>query len=51
MVGTEADGIAEVIGGKARHDGVKVDDAKALPRRFVEQDIVQLGIVVGDAQR
>ncbi len=36
---------------QARHDGVKVDDAKTLAGRFVEQDIVQLGVVVGDAQR
>ena len=29
----------------------RVDDAKTLAGRFVEQDVVQLGVVVGDAQR
>ena len=51
MVGTEADRIPKIIGSKPRHDGVKVDDAKTLAGRFVEQDVVQLGVVVGDAQR
>ena len=31
--------------------GIKVDNAKALAGCFVEQDIVQLGVVVSDAQR
>ena len=51
MVGAEADGIPKIIGSKPRHDRVKVDDAKTLAGRFVEQDVVQLGVVVSDAQR
>lgn len=51
VVGTEADRIPKIIGSKPRHDRVKVDNAKTLAGRFVEQDVVQLGVVVGDAQR
>jgi len=51
VVGTEADRIPKIIGSKPRHDRVKVDDAKTLAGRFVEQNVVQLGVVVGDAQR
>lgn len=51
VVGTEADRIPKIIGSKPRHDRVKVDNAKTFAGRFVEQDVVQLGVVVGDAQR
>ena len=51
MVSTKADGIAKIIGSKTRHDRVKVDDAKPLAGCFIEQDVVQLGIVVSNSQR
>ena len=41
--------IAEVIKRQAGHDGVQVDDADALAGLVVEHDVVELGVVVGDA--
>ena len=32
------------------HDGVQVQNAQALPGLLVQQDVVELGVVVGDAQ-
>ena len=48
--GTEADGVTEIEGTQAGHDGVQVQDAQALAGLLVQQNVVQLGIVVGDAQ-
>ena len=50
VVGTGADGIAEVVGRKPRHHGVEVNDADAFSGGGVDEDIVDLGIVMGDAQ-
>ena len=49
-VGTEADGIAEVVDGIAGHHGVQVDDANGGACLLVKQDVVELGIVMCDAQ-
>ena len=46
----EADGIAVVIQAQAGHNGVQIQDAQGLAGVAVEQDVVELGVVVGDAQ-
>ena len=51
VVGTGADGIAEVVGRKSRHHGVEVNDTDAFASGFIEQNIVDFGIVMGDTQR
>ena len=51
VVGTGADGIAEVVGRKSRHHGVEVNDTDAFSGRGIDEDIVDLGVIVGDAQR
>ena len=48
--GTEADGVAEVIGAQAGHDGVQIQHAQGLAGILVQQDVVELGVVVGHAQ-
>ena len=48
--GAETDGIPEIIHCKARHDSVQVDDADGFAGFIVDHDVVQLGVVVGDAQ-
>ena len=48
--GTRADGVAEVIERGAGHDGVQVDDADGLLGHLVQQDVGELGIVVGHAE-
>ncbi len=50
MIGSKTDGIPKVVDGKTGHDGVQVDDAKALAGVLVHQDIVQFGVVVGHPQ-
>ena len=50
VVGAEADGVAEVVDGQAGHGGVKVDDADALAGGPINENVVQLGVVVGDPQ-
>ena len=50
MVRAEADGVAEVVYGEARHDRVEVDHADALAGGAVDEDVVELGVVVRDAQ-
>ena len=51
VVGTGADGIAEVVGRKSRHHGVEVNDTDAFSGSGIDEDIVDLGVIVGDAQR
>ena len=51
VVGTGADGIAEVVGRKSRHHGVEVNDTDAFASGFIEQNIVDFGIIMGDTQR
>ena len=41
--------VAEIIQGAPGHDGVEIDDAHGLAGDDVEHDIVELGVVVGDA--
>ena len=50
VVGTGADGVAKIIGGQARHYSVQVDDAQTLAGGLVNEDVVDLGVVVGDTQ-
>ena len=50
MVRAEADGVAEIVDGEARHGGVQIDDADALVGVPVDQDVVQLRVVVGYPQ-
>ena len=50
MVRAEADGVAEIVDGEARHGGVQIDDTDALVGVPVDQDVVQLRVVVGDPQ-
>ena len=50
MVRAEADGIAEIIDGQARHHGVQVNDADALAGILVDEDVVEFGVVVRHAQ-
>ena len=47
----EANGVAEIMGHEARHDGVQVNDDNGLSGGLIEQDVVDFGIVVGDADR
>ena len=47
----EADGIAEVVGRQAGHDGVEIDDAESFSGFLVKQDVVQLCVIVCDAER
>ena len=51
VVGTGTDGIAEIVGRKPRHHGIEVNDTDSFSGSGVDQDIVDLGVVVGDAQR
>ena len=48
-VGPRAHGVAKVIEGQAGHDSIQVDDADTLPGFVVDHDVVEFGIVVGDA--
>ena len=50
MVRAEADGVAEIVDGESRHGGVQIDDTDALVGVPVDQDVVQLRVVVGDAE-
>ena len=47
----EADGITEVVGRQAGHDGIEINDAESFSGLFIEQDVVQLGVVMCDAER
>ena len=47
--GGGADHVAEVVEGEAGHDGVEVDDAEGFAGAVVEHDVIELGVVVGDA--
>ena len=47
----KANGVAEIVGHEARHDGVQVDDDDGLSGGLIEQDVVDFGVVVGDANR
>ena len=51
VVGTGADGITEIISRKTWHHGVKVNDTDAFASGFIEQNIVDFGIIMGDTQR
>ena len=51
VVGAEADGVAEVVDGKARHGGVQINDADTLVGSAVDEDVVELGVIVGNPQR
>lgn len=51
VVRAEADGVAEVVDGETRHGGVQIDDADALMGVPVDQDVIQLRVIVGDAKR
>ena len=50
VVGAEADGVAVIVGGKARHHGVQIDHADALAGGLIHENIVELGVVVGHAK-
>ncbi len=43
--------VAEVVEHQAGHHGVEIDHAERLARPVVEQHVVELGVVVGDALR
>ena len=47
----ETDAVAEIVVDKARHDRVEVDDAQRFARVAVEQDVIELRVIVRDAQR
>ena len=51
VVGTGVDGITEIISRKTRHHGVEVNDTDAFASGFIEQHIVDFGIIMGDTQR
>ena len=51
VVGTGADGVAEIVGRQTRHHGVKVNDTDAFSGGGIDQDVVDLGVVVGYTQR
>ena len=51
VVGTGADGITEIISRQTRHHGVEVNDTDAFAGGFIEQNIVDFGIIMGDTQR
>ncbi len=46
----KADGIAKVIGRRAGHHGIQINHAQRLHRRCVQDHVVQLGIVMRNAQ-
>lgn len=46
-----ADHVSEVIEGRAWHGGVEVDHTDALGSHVGQQDIFQLGVIVGDTLR
>ena len=46
----ETDGVTEVVCGQAGHGGVQVDDAQGSAGLLVQHDVVQLGVVVSNAQ-
>ena len=45
-----ADGVAEVVEAGAGHDGIQVNDANGLLGDLVQEDVGELGIVVGHAE-
>jgi len=47
--GGAAHHVAEIVEGAARHDSVEVDDAEGLAAGIIEEDVIELGVVVGDA--
>ena len=51
VVGTGADGITKIISRQTRHHGVEVNDTDAFASGFIEQNIVDFGIIMGDTQR
>ena len=50
MVCSKADGIAEIVNGKTGHRGIQINDTDSFQGVFVHQNVVQLGVVVGDPQ-
>ena len=50
MVGAKPDGIPEIIGSQSGHHRIQVDHTQRAPCLCVEQDIVQLGVIVRNAQ-
>ena len=46
----KTDGVAKVEGAQAGHDGIQIDDAHGAAGFVVDEDVVELCIVVGDAQ-
>ena len=46
-IGPKADGIAKIIKGTARHDGIQVQNAKGLGTGRIEHDVIEFGIVMG----
>jgi len=47
----ETESIAVVVQERTGHNGVKVNDADAFAGLFIQHNIVQLGVVVGNAER
>ena len=47
----KANGIAEVIKTRSRHDRVEIDDAQRFARFCVQQDVIELRVIVCHAQR
>ena len=51
VTSSETNAVTEVVKEGAGHNGVKVDNANALVRVVVDHDVVELGIVVRNAER
>ena len=47
---TEADRVPEIIGGKARHHRIDIDDAESLSGSAVKHNVVELRVIMGNAQ-
>ena len=48
--GSEADGIPEIVGRKARHYRINIDDAESLSGSAVKHNVVELRVIMGNAQ-
>ena len=51
VVCAKTDGVAKVICSQTGHYGVQINNANTLFTRFVDEDIVELGIIVSNAKR
>ena len=47
----KTDCVAEIVTDQTRHDGIQVDDDQSLARRLVKENVIDLRVIMGDAER